>query len=51
MSIQYYLTRLRTRQRSVFNAIVFNNMYDLPLARMHAVHLPSEQMIAALHQE
>ena len=51
MSIQYFLMRLRTRQGSVFNVTLFNKMCDLPLARMHAVHLPSEQMVAALHQE
>ena len=26
-------------------------MVDLPFARMHAIHLPSEQMITALHPE
>ena len=26
-------------------------MCDLSLARMHVVHLPSEQLVAALHQE
>ena len=26
-------------------------MYDLPLARMNAINLPSEQMITALHPE
>ena len=53
MSIQYFLTRLRTRYGSVFNVTVFNKMCDLPLARMHAVHLDlsSGQMVAALHQE
>ena len=45
------MTRRRTKQGSVFNLTVFNKMCDLPLARMHAVHLPSEQMVAALHQE
>ena len=26
-------------------------MFDLPFARMNAIHLPSEQMITALHPE
>ena len=53
MSIQYFLTRPRTRQGSDFNVTVFNKICDLPLARtcMHDVHLPSEQMVAVLHQE
>ena len=50
MSFQYFLTRLRTRQGSVFNVTVFNKMCELSLARMHAVHLPSDLMVAASHQ-
>ena len=30
---------------------LFNKICDLPLARMHDVHFPSEQLVAASHQE
>ena len=41
----------KNKTGSVFNVTMFNKMCDLLLARMHDVHLPSEQMVSALHQE